>query len=243
MIILSIFIFLFSFQTQAQFSICGSYDILNTHPDEVRTSLVPKCMRQGHDFYLDGLIDDDLFLEITSNETEIKTLHLNSNGGRVTAVIQIAEFIREKKINTVIRKEAHCMSACTLLFQAGIKRTAHKEAQLMYHGARYPYQRPSVIKSVKECLDLPNKSCLSFIEKKRQRLHRKTEELFYLYTVYGATEELYEEYLTKGEDPHWIENGNYIQIENWHLRPLKALRYNIPTEVSLKKCEENQFCF
>lgn len=50
------------------------------------------------------------------------TLQLNSNGGNVEAAIEAGEFIRQKKITTIVSADSSCASACVLLHLGGVHR-------------------------------------------------------------------------------------------------------------------------
>lgn len=70
--------------------------------------------------------------------TKIKRIELNSYGGKLLQAIKIAKFIRDNNIDTYVGKTSICYSACTIIFQAGIKRTANKISKFLYH---YAYDR------------------------------------------------------------------------------------------------------
>lgn len=69
---------------------------------------------------------------------KIKRIELNSYGGKLLQAMKIARFIRNNNIDTYVGRYSICYSACTILFQAGIKRTAHITAKFLYH---YAYDR------------------------------------------------------------------------------------------------------
>ena len=87
--------------------------------------------------YIIGGITTELSKYITAlNPTKIKTVHLYSDGGDPEAAIAIAKFIHDNKIETYVGEDGICYSSCTIIYQAGIKRFAHKSAEFMYHYAR-----------------------------------------------------------------------------------------------------------
>lgn len=59
------------------------------------------------------------------------TLVLNSDGGRAAIAEELALRIRQRHLNTLV--EDHCLSACTYLFLAGIKRELAEDADLGFH--------------------------------------------------------------------------------------------------------------
>ena len=58
---------------------------------------------------------------------------LYSSGGSIHAAIEIANYIRDNKLKTEIERNGICYSACTVIYQAGISRTAYKTSSFMYH--------------------------------------------------------------------------------------------------------------
>ncbi len=83
-----------------------------------------------------GRIDPELVERIiTLDPTEIKRIELNSGGGKLYAAIEIAEFVRKNNLETYVGSYRLCASACTIIFQAGVKRIAHETAYFMYHYA------------------------------------------------------------------------------------------------------------
>jgi len=86
--------------------------------------------------YIYGWIGPDLAEQIISmNPTKIKRIELNSGGGKLNAAFTIAEFIRKNNLKTYVGEYQICASACTIIFQAGVKRIAHETAVFMYHYA------------------------------------------------------------------------------------------------------------
>jgi len=72
---------------------------------------------------------------LSLDPTKIKRIELNSYGGKLLQALTIAKFVRIHNINTYVGKFNICYSACTVIFQAGIRRTAHKTANFLYHYA------------------------------------------------------------------------------------------------------------
>jgi hypothetical protein len=214
-------------------SLCGTYDVENTHPEDLRTNLVLKCMHRGDSLFLDGVIDMELIFELDQfAEAPIRYLYLNSTGGKVDNAFRVAEFIRENQITTVLRPGAQCMSACTLLFQAGQQRIAHPSATLMYHSTRFLQQSQETRNFVRQCVRHPTPECDTFIGERRTLLQESTNQLFALYEEYGATDALYNDYQELPEVDEWIDQGNYLKMKNWYMTPDEALAYAIPTEVT-----------
>jgi ATP-dependent protease ClpP protease subunit len=242
---MGIFFFLktvFFIKLMAMGSLCGSYDVHKTHPKDLGTTLILQCMHQGDALYIDGLIEPELIFELEIQAPQpIKKIYLNSVGGRVEAAFEIAEWIRDNQITTIIRPGAQCLSACTLLFQAGTERIAHPHSTLMYHSTRFIRQSQQIKDSVYECLQSPNEECETFIAQQRAQLQASTDALFDLYIFYGVTEGFYEEYQQMPLVDDWVEKGNYLRRPNWFMSPLEAQVYNITTQVSEEPFSEFQY--
>ena len=59
-----------------------------------------------------------------------KLIILNSSGGNIAASLRLAQFIRESGINTWVRENAICASACVLVFLSGEQRLCEGEMYL-----------------------------------------------------------------------------------------------------------------
>jgi hypothetical protein len=64
---------------------------------------------------------------------DVKTLVLDSVGGRLQEASWIARIVRERGLDTMV--EGVCMSACTFIFLAGADRAATPNAQIGFHRA------------------------------------------------------------------------------------------------------------
>jgi hypothetical protein len=209
-------------------SSCATYDIENTHPEKVRVGIVSKCMVKGDTLYLDGAIDPYIIDELSVYPTTpIRKVSLNSDGGLVKDAFEIAEFIRANNIETFVRKDAVCKSACTLLFQAGVKRVAHQSSIFMYHGARFIPQSSKQISKLERCAKEQTEECHDFNEQKYLALKETTDQLFQRYRDYDIADNFYELYLSLPEDPLWYEDGNFIKTMDWEMTALESMNYNI----------------
>lgn len=66
----------------------------------------------------------------------VRTLVLDSGGGRIREGEVIAQLTRERELNTYV--ETHCESACTYIFMAGHDRAATPNARLGFHRPSFP---------------------------------------------------------------------------------------------------------
>ncbi len=77
---------------------------------------------------IEGEITSDsanLFAAVMKSHPEIKTVSLNSPGGRVFPALEIARAINASGLTTSVPSGEECYSACTLIFLAGKERVAH----------------------------------------------------------------------------------------------------------------------
>lgn len=80
-------------------------------------------------------MSSDLIAALDANPGA-KVIHLNSGGGRVGEAEILADIVRDRGLDTFVRFS--CSSACTTIFLAGERRFADPDAQLGFHGSRFP---------------------------------------------------------------------------------------------------------
>jgi ATP-dependent protease ClpP protease subunit len=73
---------------------------------------------------------------------DVTTLVLESGGGRIAEAVDVAQMVRERKLNTYV--ETHCESACTFIFLAGADRAGTPHAQIGFHRAFFPGMDPDL---------------------------------------------------------------------------------------------------
>jgi hypothetical protein len=91
----------------------------------------------GHSILLAGGINDGSAEQLDAalqKAPAVTTLVLSSGGGWVGEAELLANLIRKRGLNTYV--EAHCASACTIVFLAGTERTAAPSAKIGFHAAR-----------------------------------------------------------------------------------------------------------
>lgn len=97
---------------------------------------------------ISGRIDEDTLAQWKNlNLKGIRTVVLQSAGGKGNVGRQIAKQIRAMNLTTEIPEGSICASACTLMFQAGAKRKMHTRALLGYHGGRVDFSRLPELKT------------------------------------------------------------------------------------------------
>jgi hypothetical protein len=67
---------------------------------------------------------------------KVSRIRLESVGGDIGEASRAAEIISARELDTVVSRK--CVSACTIMFVAGKKRTVEKDAKLGFHAARSP---------------------------------------------------------------------------------------------------------
>ncbi len=72
---------------------------------------------------------------VSRDPKKVKRLHLYSKGGKIRDAMVIAAYVRKNNIETYVGEQGKCYSACTIIFQAGVQRIAHRTAKFMYHYA------------------------------------------------------------------------------------------------------------
>jgi hypothetical protein len=88
----------------------------------------------GRTIMLDGTLGEgsiDKVQRVIDASPDATTLVLNSDGGRETAAEELALRVRQRHLNTLVQD--HCLSACTFVFLAGIKREVADDADLGFH--------------------------------------------------------------------------------------------------------------
>jgi hypothetical protein len=81
-----------------------------------------------------GLTED--FAKILNASRQIKVVHLDSLGGRIGEAEKLNKVIRSKNLDTYV--SSNCMSACTVAFAGGVRRTLRKGAVLGFHAPSFP---------------------------------------------------------------------------------------------------------
>lgn len=88
--------------------------------------------------YFDGPVDKKNVDYTMQRLSKGDTLVINSLGGDAREAHRFAEFIQKNEINTHINSTGQVQSAAALMYSAGRKRTAGKNAQFHFHMARNP---------------------------------------------------------------------------------------------------------
>jgi len=76
------------------------------------------------------------FAEFIKASPQVKTIILNSPGGRLLEAQKIADLLKARGLNTYV--EEQCASACTYIFLAGQDRAATPNASIGFHQPSFP---------------------------------------------------------------------------------------------------------
>ena len=94
--------------------------------------------KPGKTVYFDGPVDKKNVDYTMKQLSRGDTLVINSRGGDAREGHRFAEFIQQNEINTHINSTGQVQSAAALMYAAGKKRTAGKNAQFHFHMGRNP---------------------------------------------------------------------------------------------------------
>ena len=76
------------------------------------------------------------FVDAFKKNPQVKTVSLNSPGGRLREAQQMSKLIKSRQLNTYV--EGECSSACTYVFLAGKDRAATPNAHIGFHQPSFP---------------------------------------------------------------------------------------------------------
>lgn len=184
--------------------------------------------------YIDGeiqpyLADEFIFGE-TSDIGNVTTIVLNSYGGEIEGGYALAEIIKKKGITTIVPAGGVCMSACTIVFQAGTVRKAHITAIFMYHGVRVGSL--SMLTVYNDVLEQDGQESADTLWNDwTKSIIIKTKKMFAELEKFGASPELFRQYNQKEEDPDYFNNGNPYKISNWYMGAIETQKYGVVQEI------------
>lgn len=186
-----------------------------------------RCQLRGHTLYIDGEINEKLVtvVEALLKRRHLLRIELNSFGGVVSSGRKLAQLIRKRGLATNVRDGARCSSICTLVFQAGVRRTAASSAQFVYHGARLMSQGRQTFE--RQCETQGRQSCLKLLRSWKRLSLKTTQQFFKEYVTYGASPLLYKEFLKQPFDSNWYDDFNLLQRKDLVLSASAAIEYGI----------------
>lgn len=98
-----------------------------------------RILNNGSEVELAGGITIGLTAEIEqvlAAHPDVRTIHLNSNGGRVVEAERLRDLIARLGLDTFVASE--CLSACTIAFLGGTRRFLDPHAKLGFHSGNWP---------------------------------------------------------------------------------------------------------
>lgn len=186
----------------------------------------------GPVLFVEGRIDAMLYdlFKREGLEQSLRHIELNSFGGNLEYAYLVAEIIRTRRMTTHIRAGARCASTCTILYQAGVERSAHYSAWLGYHGVRSSSARLYEYREL--CSTSPSSDrCSEFLRRWYSECAQGTEKLFAVLERYGASPALFRDYRMLGVEADWADKGNCFKIRNWRLSASEAQLYRLVLDV------------
>ena len=229
-IFLFFFALLLSGVTLAQETICHKFNKINPAQEPASG---PRCRVIGDTFYFEGAVTEDLFYELRDYHPGIRHLELNSYGGLVEAGYKIAALVRERELTTNVRKNAKCASACTLIFQAGVKRTAHPSVRFLYHGARL--SNLWVSDWVNDRLTVGREKSRDILAQQFQEVLAETRKFFSLMISYGMDPRFVDYYQGLPVASNWFSDGNFTRTENLIISSPRLIEYGIVQDFDFRE--------
>jgi hypothetical protein len=98
-----------------------------------------RLLRNGTELEFSGGINVGVakeFSQMIDAASQVKVLHLNSNGGRIAEADLMASKVRQRGLTTYVSEE--CDSACTHIFLAGKQRWISTHATVGFHRPDFP---------------------------------------------------------------------------------------------------------
>ncbi|MFZ6679309.1 ATP-dependent Clp protease proteolytic subunit [Undibacterium sp. Tian12W] len=114
------------------------YALLATGHDSMKAVEI-SSQPNGHVLNLRGTLGEGSmarFAAALEKTPQLKTISLNSPGGRLREAKQMAALLKSRQLNTYV--EGECSSACTYVFLAGKDRAATPNAHIGFHQPSFP---------------------------------------------------------------------------------------------------------
>lgn len=104
----------------------------------------------GQSMLLDGMLETGTaakFKAVLDAAPNLRTVVLQSEGGRLGEAIEISEIVRARGLATYV--ESWCLSACTIILLAGRDRAASPSARIGFHEPVFPGAKASEIPTLR----------------------------------------------------------------------------------------------
>lgn len=211
---------------QAQETICHKY--VQIDPTQEPAS-GPRCRVIDNTFYFEGAVTEDLYYELRDYHPHVTAIELNSYGGLVEAGYKIAELVRSRNITTHVRTGAKCASACTLIFQAGIHRSASPGVRFLYHSVRLSnlwFDNWLDLRYLKG-----RETGRAFLATQFEEIQKETNLFWSQMVKYGMDPSFIDYYRSLPEDENWFLEGNFTRTKNLIIPVEELVQYGIVNEV------------
>ena len=168
--------------------------------------------RVGDVLYIEGEIHAQQPIELREGKFNgVHTVVLNSPGGDGPAGLEMAQIIRERGLTTVVPANGTCASACTFVFQGGVRRIAYESSLFMYHGPR-----TFALQYLDEelCQDKGRRHCEEkAIESAYISSDEKIRDAFAELEGLGLSPQLLDLYMSLPDAPEeqWMEDENFVR--------------------------------
>lgn len=126
-------------QARAYAAVGIEYAKLALGRDDLGTPATFTTRNNGTEIELKGALASgtaQAFVALAEQTPTLRTLILNSPGGRIFEAQKIAAFVRSRQLDTSVEED--CESACTLILLAGESRTADSLARIGFHQPDFP---------------------------------------------------------------------------------------------------------
>lgn len=168
-----------------------------------------KCFVDGDILFVRGIIGSQTLSAFRNHP--IRKINLNSPGGSTTIAEVFAREVRQLGVHTEVSQGSICYSSCTLVFQAGVKRTAHRQAQFLYHCIGLgPFMTQAIQQQCGMNHNEYQGKCASDLEDLIVITKKSTAEYFENYPTYDG-QGLHERLMAEPDLVDWFESGNFCK--------------------------------
>lgn len=177
--------------------------------DEKIESRGEKCFIADDTLYIRGIIGSKTLAAFRAHP--IQKINMSSPGGSVTVAEAFAREVRQLGVHTEVPQNGACYSSCTLVFQAGVRRTAHPSAHFLYHCTGLG---PFMAQAIQQQCGLNyleyKDSCANDLADLVAITIESTQEYFENYLTYGGVG-LYERMMAEPNLEDWFKTGNFCK--------------------------------
>ncbi len=192
-------------------------------------------LRDGLEIELKGGIAfgvADAFARVLASYPQAVTVHLSSDGGRISEARKLFDLIQRSKLDTYVPK--YCASACTIVYSAGRTRLLKEGARLGFHQASFPGVSYAFMKSEDDADGRRFKQqgvTAAFVDK----IHTLPADDMWHPSEYELTSSGLVHQMVSGFDLAWSEMDpatDDLKLESWLLtdKLMQVVHENAPKE-------------